>query len=267
MKDNKNANVKIPAVVLAGAPAEPELRDRYSVTNRAAVPIAGKPMIKYVVDALAASSHIDGIFIVGDIDCDGAVHIVEPAGDLLGNLMAGINAAKSTMMGDRILVATSDIPFITAEAIDDFVDRCATADADLYYGAISREVSERRFPGIHRTYVRMAEGTVTGGNIVVLRPDFLAENESLLRKIFDARKKVFQMATLIGFGTLFRVVIARFIWARAISLPYLENTIGRIVHAKVKGIVTPFAEIGTDIDNVEQLNALEPLLASEGELK
>ena len=247
----------MPAVVLAGAPAEPELKDKYSVAYRAELPIAGKMMAQHVIDALKASSCVGNIHVVGDIKCDGADGFIPPAGTLIENLIAGMKACGSDGCG---LIVTSDIPLVTPEAIDDFIERCGDLSADFYYSIIPKEACEKRFPGVRRTYVRLAEGTFTGGNIMVMSSRLVTENANLIREVVAARKSPMKLSRLIGLGTLLRMVIAQTVWAKAVNIATLEKTAGRILKADIKAVKTPYAEIGADVDDAEQFEAMEKLL-------
>jgi GTP:adenosylcobinamide-phosphate guanylyltransferase len=246
---------EIPAVVLAGAPAEPELKERYSIENRAEVPIAGKQMIRYVLDALVASPHVGGICVVGDIQCEGVDRIVPSAGGLVENLIAGVKACGEGEQ--RVLVVTSDIPMLTSEAVEDFIARCAETDADFYYSIIRKETAEKRFPGMKRTYARLAEGTFTGGNIFLVSRGCILENADLIREVMAARKSVPRLARIIGLGFLVRALIAQVIWAKALNLPGGERTVGRVFRMRIKAVETPYAEIGADVDKPEHIEFAE----------
>jgi hypothetical protein len=248
---------KLTAVVLAGAPAGPELKSKYSVAYMAEIPIGKKTMLQHVLDALRGASYVGDICVVGDIHCEGAKRLIPPSGSLLENLIAGVKGCGSS---GRVLVATSDIPLLTSEAVDDFIERCGGLDVDFCYPIIPKEISERRYPGVRRTYVRMAEGTFTGGNIFILNAGFIMENADLIREVIAARKSVTRLAGLIGLRVLLRAMIAQVLWARALDLELLERTAGRILSAKVKAVQTLYPEIGADVDDIEQLEAVEKLI-------
>ena len=248
--------MRIPAVILAGAPADPELQAKYSVKNRAEVPIAGKPMVQYVVDALRNSANVGNTCLVGDIHCEGADKTIPSAGSMVDNLVAGAQACD----GGNVLICTSDIPMLTAEAVDDFIGRCGDLTADLYYAVIPKDAAEARFPGMRRTYVRLAEGTFTGGNMFIMRSEFLRANADTLRRVFQVRKKPIKLAGLIGVGVLIRTVIAQKIWAGAINLRLLEKTAGRVLNAELAAIQTRYAEIGADADDIGQIEYFEAMV-------
>ena len=256
------STIKLPAVVAAGAPAEAEWKARYSVAYRAEVPIAGKMMVQHVIDALNAASHVGDICVVGNIQCEGASRIVPSAGGFMENVVVGIEASEAGADG-RVLVAAADIPLVTPEAIDDFISRCAALDADFCYPIIPKEASEQKFPRMRRTYGRLAEGTFTGGNIVVMNARFPIENAALIHEVLDARKSIFRLAHVIGLRTLVRAVIAQTLCAKAVNLAFLEKTIGRILNAKVKAVQTSYPEIGADVDKLEQIALVETVLGKE----
>ncbi len=247
----------LPAVILAGAPAEADLAGKYSVKWRASVPIAGKMMVQYVTDALAASSRVKSVSLVGEIACEGIDKTIRPESTIMDNLMAGVKAHTG-----HVLVVTSDIPFITPAAIDNFIDECGDLSADFYYPIIPREANEKRFPGMRRTYAKLAEGTFTGGNIMVVNADFLRDNIDTIREVLNARKNVLKLAGIIGMGVLLRAVIAQVLWSKAINIPMLEKAVGRILNGKIKAVPTSYAEIGADVDEIEQIELAESVLTS-----
>jgi len=252
----------LPAVILAGGVADPEMAAKYSIENRAEVPIAGKMMLRYVFDAIRASTHIDDIYVVGNIKCDAATKIIPPGQSLLDNLIAGVKACSSDASDRLVMVSTSDIPFVSTEAIDDLISRCTDPDIDFYYPVIPREACEKRFPGMKRTYARLAEGTFTGGNIMLMRSGFVLKNADLINKVFSARKSVLRLAGLIGLPTMLRAIIAQVFMPKALDLLTLEKTVGRIINARVKAVPIHYAEIGSDVDDLAQVEFAESVLKS-----
>src|SRR5688572_24270244 len=82
----------IPAVVLAGGKAKPELAAATGQANRALVVVNGKPLLHHVVDALHASEAVGEIVVVGDVP-DGADYARLPdQGDFVANVTKGVEA-------------------------------------------------------------------------------------------------------------------------------------------------------------------------------
>lgn len=260
MSTSSTDNKTVSSVVLAGAPAEEELRAKYSIENRAEIPLCGKKMIQYVLDALRASPHVGNICVVGDIQGEGVDKTIPSAGSLIDNLIGGVAACDA---GDgMVLVVTSDIPMVTSEAIEDFLARCRETEAEFYYSIISKEANEQRFPGMARTYVKLAEGTFTGGNIMLVSSRLIANNGELIRELLAARKSPLKLAGIIGMRFLVRALIAQTVWPGALKLAFAEETVGRVVKGRVKAVPTPFAEIGADVDKMEHIEFAEKALGA-----
>lgn len=248
---------KIPAVVLAGAPATKEAAEKYGITSMAALPLGGKPMYERVVEALRGSPAVGNIHIVGNVECSEADSVIKPGGSLLENLITGVNACGSV---ERVLISTSDIPLVTSEGVSDFIERCSGEDAEFCYAIVKKDTIEIKYPGMRRTYIRLREGTFTGGNMFVVSSRFITENPEVIKEAYKARKEIFKLARIIGLGVVIKAVIAHLIWPGALDLAQLEKAAGRVLKAKLKAIPTPFPEIGADLDDIEQLEKFQEFL-------
>lgn len=264
MAESVTKGNQIPAVILAGGRADAEMELEYDIEYRAELPFAGKLMIIHIVDALAGASSVSTIRVVGETLCDCITETIPPSDGMLENVIKGVEACAADSADGRVLIATSDIPFLTSESVDDFITQCAGVEADLYYPYVLKEDNDRRFPGVKRTYVKLAEGVVTGGNIVIMNANFLNKNADMLREVMAARKSITKMARIIGIGMLLRMVVAQTLWRGALSIPRLERTAGRVMNARLKAIRSLYPEIGADIDRMDQLAEMESLFESEG---
>ncbi len=249
----------IPALILAGGEADPEMQLRYGIKYKAELPVSGVPMVECVYNSLRSSKRIGKIRVVGDLKNFADAEIITPGESLIENLITGMKSFAADAVDGKVLVSTSDIPFVTTESIDDFISQCDDVSADLYYPYILKEACSKKYPGVKRTCVKLAEGSVTGGNVFIVSISFVEKNANGLREIMAARKNISKLAGIIGISTLIRMIIAQIICPRALSLQYLENRVGSIVNAKVKAIKSEYPEIGTDIDNIDQLDAIMKL--------
>ena len=179
---------QVGAVVLAGGKADEAFRAAAGVENRALAEIGGRPMVQYVLDALAAARTITRVVLVGDgqmAELGPVAARVEPAGDLFANIERGLQASAGC---DAVLLVTADIPFLTADAIDAFVTDGLASGAALCYPAIPRAANEASFPEMRRTYATVQEGTFTGGNTVLVRPEVLLSQAAIVREAYAMRK-------------------------------------------------------------------------------
>lgn len=244
-------------VILAGAPADDGMTAESGYTSRAMVGIAGKTMLQWVVDALRGANCIGKIAAVGDVQADGLDYILPPGGDLVTNIKRGVEMLHSD---DLVLISTSDIPLLTSEGVDDFVDRASKLGVDLAYPIISKSACEEKYPGLHRTYVITADGIFTGGNMMLATPGFLSNNWEVISQAYAARKHPARLARMIGWSTLARVLLGQLI-PGVLKIDRLENAISRILNAKMAAVISDYPEIGEDVDKLSDLQAVRKILS------
>lgn len=244
-------------MLLAGAPADAETKARYNVAWRAEVPIAGMRMVDRVLLALRESGIVGRIVCVAAFETD-ADATVAPGPTFLDNIMGGLDACS----GDLVLIASSDIPLATGPAIAETVDAALASDADFAYPIIAQEDCLRKYPRLRRTYMRVREGTFTGGNAVLIRRDFACRSRDRIEQLYAARKKPLRLAGMIGPGVLARVVAAQKLWPGAASIALIEERAGRVMGGKLRAVRTSWPEIGEDADRMEDFQIMEQILSA-----
>jgi dTDP-glucose pyrophosphorylase len=230
------------AIVTAGGiplPEEP-LYEATRGTPKALVDVAGKPMVQWVLDALTESTSVDNVIIVGlteksGLKCGKKMYYVPNQGKMVENLQAG--ARKVLEINDKaeyaVLVA-SDIPAITGEMVDWVVNTTLEIRLDIYYNVIQREVMEKRFPGSKRTWTKLKDMQVCGGDLNVARLSLLTTDETdMWEKITASRKSPFKQAALIGFDTAFLLLTGQ------LALQNAETNIMKRLHISGKAVVCP----------------------------
>lgn len=247
----------IDAVVLAGAPNTGALKDVSPAENEALVQVNGRTMLEYVVDALAGSPAVGKVIVVGPSDLLKShltyndVVYAGDGGSLLANMRLGLSVITP---GSMALVATSDIPLLTSEAVTDFITRCSGSDYDVYYSLVERCVADKAYPGVQRTYFRLLDGEYTGGNIILMKPQAFLDNIASIEQAIELRKKPLQLASLLGI-----TFILKFIFRR-LAISDIEARVESMLGLKGKGIVTPFPEVGVDVDKPSDLVLISSIL-------
>ncbi|MEJ2011249.1 MAG: NTP transferase domain-containing protein [Anaerolineales bacterium] len=246
------------AIVLAGGTIEPTepLFELYGETSKALIPIAGRPMVQWVIDALSASQRVDRIVLIGlepnaglqsakEMDCLADNH------GILANARAGLEQIRLNRPdSQRVLLASCDIPAITPEIVDWRIEAANQADADLDYAVVSRQVMEQRFPSSRRSFLRIRGGEYCGGDLNVVRIGLVAREE-LWDKLIAARKNVLRQASLLGWDLLLLTL------TRMLTLESAERKVSKRLQLKGRATVSPFAELAMDADKPEQLLLLE----------
>jgi len=247
---------KVNAVILAGATAGPELCPEEENISRAMISLGQKTMLQWVVDALRESPSIDRIIAVGTVSAEGLDEVVKPGESLVSNLDLGIRAAGTS---EPVLVVSADIPMLTSEAVEDFISRAAALGVDMAYPIISKPDCEKRHAELKRTYLKTGDGVFTGGNLMLIRPDFIARNWDAIADAYAARKQVVKLARMIGIGVLARLAFAQ-VFPGALRVSMLENAVSRMLKGKVAAVVSCYPEIGEDVDKPSDLEAVRKIM-------
>jgi GTP:adenosylcobinamide-phosphate guanylyltransferase len=254
------------AVVTAGgvpAPGDP-LYEYSQGRSKALIDLGGRPMIQWVLDALAGAPRIERVAVVGLDETSGlqaggkALGYVPGAGDMIPNIQAGVRwVAAQNPQAHHVLLASSDIPAITTEMVDWVLDAAEAGEFDLSYTVVEKEVMERRFPGSKRSYVSTQDAVVCGADLNVLGVRAVLDNahQRLWEKVVEARKNAFKQAQLVGFDILLRLL------TRRITLAYAERNISTRLGIRGRILRCPYAEVGMDVDKPWQLELLKRDLA------
>ena len=291
------------AIVLAGTDSNP--RRLIQGRNKAFLEIGGGTLVRRVVDSLREAVSVGQIFVVGPVErlrevlagLPGDVIVVPQAGKMLANAWQAIEASEKRFR-DRygrddperpLLFISSDLPLVSAAAVDDFVRRCAAEEARLsahfsMLAGVAEESSLRRFypgggrAGIIRPYVHLSDCRLRLANIYVGRPRTLAHQE-FLQTGFDHRKAekwknvlalawrflgqagglraawitLLLQATLLaarGEGALYR-------WLRrGNGRSRIELACGTVLGGTVRVVITPYGGLSLDVDNEDDFRVL-----------
>ena len=244
------------AIVLAGGVSKNLSADRVQIYE-AFIDIGGKPMLYFVLNALLKSERIGKILVVGpmkllaELDLPEKVKLVQSGETILDTVVNGITALGSL---EKTLIVTVDVPFITAAAIDDFLMQCEAEEGDFYYPIIEKSVSEAKFPQSKRTYVKLTDGTFTGGNIFLVRPQVIPHCMRIAKQIIANRKKPWRLASLLGWITLLKFVFGY------LSVEAAKTRVSKILAMQGVVIISNYPEIGMDIDKLSDVILLEQYL-------
>ncbi len=247
------------AVVLAGGGKQEPLTEQEGVSNKAFIQLHGKPLLAYILEALQGAPSVNRLIVVGpdkeltELRNEGySITIVSEKGGMLDNLGAGFENADR----DRpCLVVTGDIPLLNAEVVEDFLALCEPYDHDLYYPVLSREACLNSFPETERTYVRLREGHLTGGNLGMLKPAWFLQNKSRLELFISYRKKPLKLLRILPLSFLFKYLF------KTLAVKDLESYLSRLLNLKARAVSCDCVEIALDVDKPSDLVLIKKALA------
>lgn len=250
------------AVILAGGENSSELKKIAPYDNEALIIIGKYPMIYYVYNALRDTPCIDKIVVSGPVEAlrsilpkDDKLYFVEGGGNAIESFAHATNLLDDLGISPKVLAVPTDIPFITPEAIRDFLTCCEKSEADFYYPITSKEVNDKKYPGVIRTYVRLKDGVFTGGNLFLLRAEVIPACLDIGVKLIQRRKNPLAIAKLFGLGLVWKYMIGQ------LSIQMAEKRFYKVVGIRGKGIISKYAEVGVDVDKPEDLRLAQHYLA------
>jgi len=243
------------AIILAGAQA---IKGRNDSGNKALYCINGKAMIEYVIDAVRKADGIGKIVVVGpkaqlqEILYGKADAIIDSDGSVMDNVMAGVRYCG---YDNDVLICTSDIPLITPEAINDFIAKSKAEGADFCYPIVEKQVNERKFPGIERTYVKIKEGRFTGGNIFYVNPRVIEKGFRMADRLIKSRKNPVKVARILSLDFMIRLLLGN------LTISGAEKKFSKITNIRAKAIISEYPELGNDVDKPSDLAIVEAHLS------
>jgi GTP:adenosylcobinamide-phosphate guanylyltransferase len=296
--------IALDAVVLAGTHQNP--KRLIAGRNKAFLEVGGQVLIRYVINALVEAKTIDKIFVVGPFEelsrellgYPPEVRIIAQRGKMLTNCWAGIEAAEDCHRDDPmmpmnerpLLIISCDLPLVTARSVDDFVSRCAQADAqsETPYALLAGVVDEAGVSpfhptatrkGIKRPFVEMEMGRLRLANIYVGRPRQLAHQEFLQTGLSYRKAKDWSNVVALTF-TFFKspggwhaawlsmrmqltlkLSKGKGRWYQKLkkgnTRQRVEKAIGDALGGSIRIVVTPFGGLSLDVDDQEDLRMLD----------
>jgi hypothetical protein len=101
---------------------------------------------------------------------------------------------------------------------------------------------EARFPNSRRSFIKLRDMEVCGGDMNVLRARIGTENDAMWERIVASRKNALKQAALVGYDTAILLLL------HLINLDQAVKTVSRRLKIKGRAVICPYAEIGMDID-------------------
>lgn len=246
--------MKIDAVVLAARPNTGRLATESDEVFEANIDIAGQPMLSYVLSVLEPFPEMGEIILVGPEEGlshyeRGKIRIIRPGSELIENVKIGLGRANTKY----VLVATSDIPLLTGDALRGFLEGALGTGAEFAYAVTTREDCINKYPGVQRTYAKLKGVTLTGGNLFLVEKNTIDEAWPVIEKLIGYRKSPLKMASVFGVGFLARVFLG------FAGVQEVEEYVSALLGIKCRAVLSA-PEISFDVDKPEDLRLVRDIL-------
>ena len=242
----------IRTLLLAGERPEGDpLADRFGVAAKALLPIAGRPMILRVLDALAGASTVSSVVVSGartklETDADVTkrmgqvgVEVIESAETPATSVVAALDTFPAD---DPLLVTTADHALLSSEVVDHFVTAALDAEADVIVGLARLETVLETFPGSRRTAFKFRDGAFCGCNLFLFKSRAARRAALTWRTVETERKRPLAIVRRFGLGTLLGYVLRRF------TLQGAFTRFSKRIGIRAAPVILPYAMAAVDVD-------------------
>lgn len=255
-------NPTIDAVILCGGALDEVFLEYSDAPSKGLIPLNGRPMVEYVIDAVRAVSRVGRIVLAANPDTISdslrkKVDAVAPEGEsMLKSLSSAVGALDP--LPDYLFILPCDLPLVTTASLDDFLDQILTTPIDISYAYLSKQDSEAAYPDVKHTYVTLREGTFCGSGLFMMRPGMVASCESLFGKLTENRKNPVGIATMLG-----PMLIIKFLM-KQLSVAEAEQKLAQLMgNCRAKAVRTRYAEAAFNVDKLNELLVAKRILENQ----
>jgi molybdopterin-guanine dinucleotide biosynthesis protein A len=118
-----------------------------------------------------------------------------------------LRRALATARGAALLLMTSDLPFVSAQAVAEFLERATAADVAMPLASATDY--ESAFPDAPEHAVVLGGERVANGSVFSFAPGTTPRVTDIATRLFTARKSLLGMALLLGPALLVRFAFRR----------------------------------------------------------
>lgn len=255
------------AVVLAGDRGPDDPVARYvGAPCKALVPVAGRPMLLRVLDALAASAAIDGVTLVGPqreklAGCPelsarlarGALQWLPPQSS---PSQSASTALERLPVDQPVLLTTADHALLEPRWVDAFCEQARASGKDAVVGLARHAAVQAAFPGSRRTALRFRDGAYCGCNLFAFLNRAGRRAPMFWRHIEQQRKKPHRLAAALGLGTLLAYLCGR------LTLSGGLERLSDKVDARLGAVLLDDPRAAVDVDSVADFDLVQAILAA-----
>ena len=257
------------SIILAGErPGGSPISHAFNVAASVMVPVAGKPALARVMQAVEDSQNAGGGII-----CGPSADVVAGSAELQGILKtpdyawlapssgpaASALSALETLAHFPTLLTAGDHALLTGEIVDNFCNQALAckSDFDLVIGFVPYALVRAKWPESKRTLLKFSNGKFCGSNLFAIMTPDGRKALDFWRQAEADRKHPWRIARRFGFMALLMYLLRRLSLEDALG--GLSTGAGcRIGHVKVG-----FARAAVDVDSIEDQKLAEEILTGK----
>lgn len=251
---------RIRALVLAGMR---EGGDALSITHgtasKALIPIEGRPMISWVLDALALSHRIQDRPLVSGLDpaqaaAAGLDHEISHTARIRGGPAASLLGVIEDGIAPPLLVTTCDHALLTSGMVKHFLEQALSNGADLSVAMARKATISAAYPQTRRTYIPFRDEPRSGCNLFFIAGPAAKKVIEFWREAERHRKKPLRIMLHFGILTALGFLLRRPTADEVFTL------ISRRLGVRIALVDMPFAEAAIDVDTDADLELVRTIM-------
>ena len=260
--------MKVDAILPAAGRLKGPLAERMETEVKALFTVGDRTMLGRTIESARRCGQVGRIVVIGPDeiashpDTAGADRVLPEGASGPENILSGLEFLLAAGSPEKVLILTTDLPFLSPEMIASFLERCPPG-ADICMPAIDRASFDRRFPEAPREYVRLRDGQWTLGCAFLVDARALERSRARLTRAFAARKNQLAMARLLGPRFICRFLLGR------LGIDDVVARCEEILQCPCAAVRECAPELAFDIDDEQDyayaaLHALADRACSEG---
>ena len=246
-------------ILAAGRGPDDPMSKAFGVTHKCSLPIAGKPMLAWVVDALSETA-IEKPFLISIDDATAAEKALGSRTKFVQTLKPASSAPTSALQAIQhlgefpVLITTGDHPLLTANMINHMLEKSQQSGADVTVGLATAETINASRPETKRTYFNLGGTKVSGCNLfAVMNPRGLIMLEAWA-SLEKNRKKPWKLISAFGLLPLLYYI------TNQLTPDQAFNWVSKKLGIRVSPVFLPFAEAAIDVDKPSDHTLAERIL-------
>ena len=245
-------------IILAGGEETGDLYQKFGYRCKALLPLHGKPMLDWVVEAFHESQAVEKIIVVGPPSLDElhSMKFVEKrlpsTSSLLKNIVRGIAYAnweyyRGVIDHPGYVISFCDAVFLTDEIVKDTLRNIQSDNYDFVLHYIEKETYDKNNIVAKRTYIPIKGKFYTGSAIYFVksfRKTLMSAH--LLYELRARRKDPNGLLSVLGL--------------KGVSIEGIELAISKRLNGRAAIFISDHAGLGMDVDKVADFEIAEIML-------
>ncbi len=241
-------------ILAAGRGPDDPMVKAFGVEHKCTLPLAGKPMLQWVLDALRGSRLKKPFVVVIDNPKVIPIQVDVDTLDAKSSAPASAISALQHIQSYPVLITTGDHPLLTPAMVNHMLDTSGKIVADVCVGLATAETINAEYPETKRTYFNLGGTRVSGCNLFAVKTEAGLKLLERWQDLERNRKKPWKLVSAFGVMPIIWFALGMLTPTRAFG--HISSKLG----ITVVPIFLPFAEAAIDVDKPSDHELAEKIL-------